>query len=157
MHTDSEERPAEIIVPREKAVFWMDERGRWHNQHGVFKHKKIIAHFNAAIKRDEGGYFVGQYHDEVYEKVYFPYQETALFVVDLVWGDSVQMVLNTGEKFELAPEMLFVRNDHLFHSKGDEIIKFSERVLTAISQRLEYGQGAYVIEVMGKKYSLTER
>ena len=69
----------QVVIPRQKAVFWMDAQGRWHNQHGTFQHKKIIDHFNASIRKDRDGYYVGQYRDGLYEKVYFTYQETARF------------------------------------------------------------------------------
>ncbi len=147
---------AERIISKEKAVFWMDGQGRWHNRYGPFEHKKIIDHFNAAIQKDEEGYFVGQSHDGIYEKVYFPYQDTALFVTDVVWGDPVQMVLNTGQRLDLSPELLFIRNDQLFHQKGDEIIKFSERALAMISERMDLSGDRYSIRMKGKCYPVPE-
>lgn len=146
----------ENVIPKEKAVFWMDGKGRWHNQHGPFGHKKIIEHFNAAIQKDENGYFVGQSHDGVFEKVYFRYEDTALFVLDLLWGDPVKMILNTGEQIDLSPNLLFIRNDQLFHHKGEEIIKFSERALSKISEKIEYHQAGYSIRLKGINHPITQ-
>jgi len=155
MKKDHDTHPGELIIPKEKAVFWMDGQGRWHNQHGPFEHKKIIDHFNAAIQKDEGGYFLGQDHGEVYEKVYFPYQDTALFVTDLLWGDPVQMLLNTGERLDLSPNLLFIGNDQLFHQKGDEIVKFSQHALAKISEKIEFSEGGCSIRLKGIDYSIS--
>ena len=45
----------ELVVPKEKAVFWLDAHGRWHNKHGVFEHKKIIDYFHSSIRKDAVG------------------------------------------------------------------------------------------------------
>ena len=156
MKTDRDGHPAQIVIPMEKAVFRMDGQGRWHNQHGPFEHKKIIDHFNAAIQKDAVGYFVGQDHDGIYEKVYFPYQDTALFVMDLLWGDPVQMLLNTGDRLDLCPELLFIHNDQLFHKKGGEIIKFSQHALTKISEKIEFSENGCSIRLLGISYSIPE-
>ena len=156
MKTERDDRPTELIIPMEKAVFWMDGQGRWHNQHGPFEHKKIIDHFNAAIQKDADGYFVGQSHDGVYEKVYFPYQDTALFVTDLIWGDPVQMFMNTGQRLDLSPELLFIRNDNLFYQNGDEIIKFSQHALIKISEKIEFSESGCSIRLKGVSYSVPE-
>ena len=157
MEKENKGRCVERVIPKEKAVFWMDGQGRWHNQHGPFEHKKIIDHFNGAIQKDGEGYFVGQSHDGIYEKVYFSYQDTALFVTDVLWGDPVQMLLNTGQRIDLSPELLFICNDQLFHQKGDEIIKFSERALTMISERIDFSQERYSIRLKGISYVVPER
>ena len=156
MEKDTKGESAQRVIPKEKAVFWMDGRGRWHNRHGPFEHKRIIDHFNAAIQKDEDGYFVGQRHDGIYEKVYFPYQDTALFVTEVLWGDPVQMLLNTGQRLDLSPERLFIRDDQLFHQKGDEIIKFSERALAMISERIDLSEDRYSIRLKGKCYTVPE-
>lgn len=147
----------EIVVPKERALFWMDGQGRWHNQHGPFEHKKIIEHFNACIHKDQQGYYVGQNHNGVYEKVYFNYQETALFVLDLIWENPVKMIINTGERMALSPDMLFIRNDQLFHQKGDEFIMFSQNALTSISQKMEFSARACSLRLHGKSYTIPER
>jgi len=50
----------DIVIPKENAVFWMDGNGDWRNEHGRFRKKKIIDYFNAAIHKDENGYYVCQ-------------------------------------------------------------------------------------------------
>ena len=147
---------AEFVIPKEQAVFWMDGQGRWHNQHGPFQHKKIIDHFNASIQKDEKGYFVGQLHDDRLEKVYFRYEETALFVVDLRWQQPVKIILNTGAEIDLGPEKLFVRGDQLYQRHEDEIIKFSERALMQLSKKMDLRDGGYVLNWNGNSYRLPE-
>jgi hypothetical protein len=156
MKSGRDGRPAEIVIPMEEAVFWMDGQGRWHNHHGPFEHKKIIDHFNAAIQKDEDGYFVGQSHDGIYEKVYFPYQDTALFVTDLFWDEPVQLLINTGKRMDLSPELLFIRDDQLFYQKGNEIIKFSQHALTKISEKIEFSESGCSIRLNGIAYSIPE-
>lgn len=146
--------PPDVIIPAEQALFWMDGQGRWHNQHGPFEHKKIIDHFNASIRKDDQGYYLGQHHGGVYEKVYFRCQETALFVTDLIGEDPVQMLINTGDRMDLSPGMLFIRNDQLYHRKGDEIVKFSQNALVTISRMIEFSAGGCTIRLQGKKYAI---
>ena len=93
----------EIIIKKEDAVFWMDGNGRWHNQHGEFEHKKVVAYFNRSIGFDADGYFVSQVRDDMVEKVYFPYQETALFAVDIIQDNDLQLLLNTQKQITLKP------------------------------------------------------
>ncbi len=156
MKKDCNDGNAEIVIPKEEALFWMDGQGRWHNQHGPFEHNKVTNYFNASIKKDKHGYYVGQHLNGVYEKVYFPYQETALFVTDLIWEDPVQMLINTGERMDLSPEMLFIRNDQLFHQKGDEIIKFSQNALTLIARKIEFSASGCSIRLHGKSCTIPE-
>lgn len=127
----------EIVIPKEKAVFWMDAKGRWCNRHGPFAHKKIIDYFNRSIGKDDNGYFVCQDKGDVIEKVYFRYQDTALFVVDFSGGDPGQLVLNTGRKVMMTPENLFIEGDILYYCDGDERIKFTDRAMMKIADWLE--------------------
>ena len=133
----------EVVVSKEDAVFWMDRFGRWVNEHGPFEHKKVIDYFNSCIHKDSNGYFVSQIRDDVYEKVYFRYEVTPLFVVDLVIGDKIELLMNTKKRITLKPDHLFVHNDDLFLKKGDEKIKFTDRALLKLSTHLE---------VEGEKY-----
>jgi hypothetical protein len=128
----------DVVVPAEKATFWMDCWGNWCNRHGRFEHRKIIAHFNAAIARDAQGYFVSQINDDVREKVYFRYEETALFVFDVRPGEALTLVLNTGREVGLEPGMLFIRNDHLYAREGGELIKFNEASMLKISRFFDH-------------------
>lgn len=134
----------EIIIPREKAVFRLDRNGRWHNADGPFEHKKIIDYFHASIRRDENGFHLFQERGECREKVYFPYEDTALFVFALEFdGDSVRLTLNTGRRIDLTAESLFVRNDQLYTRLDGDPVKFSERSLMKLAERLSFENGRY--------------
>ena len=130
-------RLTEVVIPKENAVFWMDGRGRWQNRHGRFEHKRIIDHFNRSIRRDKDGYFVTQVRGDVIEKVYFPYEDTPLFIVRVSPEIPLRLDLNTGETILLDPAALFVDSDQLYHKSGDARIKFTDRALLAISPYLE--------------------
>ena len=127
----------EVVIARDEAVFWMDARGQWHNRHGRFEHKRIIAHFNRSIRRDGDGYFVTQVRGHIRERVYFPYTDTPLFVTRLIVSEPIQLVLNTGDTLLLDPSHLFTRSDQLYLRRNDERIKFGDRALLAISPYLE--------------------
>lgn len=127
----------EVVIPKEKAVFWMDGRGRWQNRHGRFEHKRIIDHFNRSIRRDEGGYYVTQMRGKIREKVYFPYEDTPLFIVRVIPAPPLRLLINTGKEILLDPAALFVESDHLYHKRGDERIKFTDRALMAMVSYLE--------------------
>ncbi len=144
----------EIVIPREKAVFWLDGDGRWHNAHGPFQHKKIIDYFHASIQKDQNGYFLCQETDDRREKVYFRYADTALFVFDVIWDDSLLVVLNTGKNLPLQPKHLFVENDALYLRMGEDRIKFTQRCLMNLSDRLEIKDGTYFIQINQKKYKI---
>ncbi|MCU0564887.1 MAG: MFS transporter permease, partial [Desulfobacterales bacterium] len=81
----------EVVIPAENAVFRLDARGRWCNRHGVFRNRRISEHFHAAIRRDAGGYHLHQELPDRVEKVYFPYEDTALFVVQVALGEPVAL------------------------------------------------------------------
>jgi hypothetical protein len=146
----------EIEIPKEKAVFWLDENGRWHNVHGEFQHKKIIDYFHSSIKKDEKGYYLFQERGNLQEKVYFHYEDTALFVVDLIKDNDITLILNTKRRVKLKPKNLFTRNDNLYMRMGNETIKFSERGLMKISDLLEFSDEQYLIKIKGKKYRISE-
>lgn len=139
----------EVIIPREKAVFRMDARGRWHNDHGPLEHPKIIAYFNANIRWDAGGYYLSQELNDHIEKVYFPYEDTALFAVDLRGGDPEELLLNTGARRPLNPQRLAMRGDDLYQLTVEasdtsvQRLKFTERCLLKIADRLEESDGDY--------------
>jgi len=128
----------EIVIPKEKAVFWMDEQGRWHNRHGRFEHKRIIDHFNRSIRWDRDGYYVTQERSGICEKVYFAYSGTPLFVIRVIFTPPMRLALNTGETLLLDPEQLFTHADQLYQRRGDECIRFTDRALLAVS--------AYIVE-----------
>ncbi|RJQ79508.1 MAG: MFS transporter permease [Desulfobacteraceae bacterium] len=147
----------QIVIPKEKALFWMDRFGRWHNDSGRFEHKGIIDYFNASICRDEGGYFVSQSREAVREKVYFYFEDTPLFVVDVRVDDPIELVLNTREKLNLSPQDLFVSKDHLYMRRDDERIKFTDRAMIKLSAQLEYEDGRYCFVSGGVRHILPDQ
>ena len=137
----------EVVIPKENAVFWMDGRGRWCNRHGRFEHKRIIDYFNRSIRRDGDGYYVTQVRGDVREKVYFPFEDTPLFIVRIIPETPIRLDLNTGEAISLDPAALFVESDQLYHKRGDERIKFTDRALVAITPYLEESADGYSIRI----------
>ena len=83
------------------------------------------------------------YHD-IIEKVYFPYEETALFVF-AVRRDAkrVVLVLNTGEEIVLKPTGLVVCDDVLALMHNDTLIKFTDRTMMKIADLIEEQDGSY--------------
>ena len=79
---------SEFVISKDKAVFWLDKNGRWHNAHGKFQHQKIINYFHSAIKKDAKGYYLFQDRGDFREKVYFHYEDTPLFVVRIIEDDE---------------------------------------------------------------------
>ncbi len=153
-NAETAEMKNEIVIPREKAVFWLDGDGRWHNAHGPFQHKKIIDYFHSSIQKDQNGYYLFQETEERREKVYFRFDDTALFVFDVIQDDSLLLVLNTGERLPLRPEGLFVEDDALYFRRGEERIKFTQRCLMKISDRLEIRDDAYFIRIKNNRYRI---
>lgn len=146
----------DIIIKKEGAVFWMDGNGRWHNQHGEFEHKKVIAYFNHSIEYDADGYFVSQVRDGMLEKVYFSYQETALFAVDIILDDDILLCLNTGKQILMDPKKLIIREDSLFMHLDSQIIKFSARSMMKLSNLFDDANGELTIFLKGVHYSIQE-
>ena len=148
----------EIVIPAERAVFWMDRFGHWCNQGGRFRHKRVIDYFNASIRRDRHGYFVEQIRDRIREKVYFLYEDTPLFVIHVVLGVPIELWLNTGGRSPLQPEQLFVRDDNLYLRRGEERVKFTDRALLKLANELEYDEtsNAYAINNNGVRYPIPE-
>jgi hypothetical protein len=147
----------EIIIPKDRAIFWLDKNGRWHNAHGEFEHKKIIDYFHSSIKRDENGYYLFQKRGDVQEKVYFHYEDTALFAVDLIKDKDTTLVLNTRKQVRLMPRNLFIRSDNLYMRMREETIKFTERGLMKISDLLEYDNDQYFIKVKNRRYRILQK
>ena len=141
-----------IIVPKEEAVFRMDKNGAWHNEHGKFEHPRIIRYFNSAIKKDENGYYVHQATSECEEKVYFPYEDTALFIVDIIAGQNIQLILNNTDKMTLEEGELFMASDSLYLLTPDHRIKFSSHALVKISKFIEEKNGIFSILINEKTY-----
>jgi hypothetical protein len=128
----------QIIISKEDAVFWMDGQGVWQNEHGPIEHPKIIRYFNTCVKKDDQGFFVYQKTDTTEEKVYFKYEETAIFAIDLkVDGSALRIKLNTGEWIELDPATLFTRDDNLYLDTESCLIKFNTSALLKISKFID--------------------
>lgn len=147
----------EVIVPKEEAVFWLDKAGCWRNDGGKFKNKKIIDYFHAAIGMDEGGYFVSHIRDDLREKAYFRYEDTALFVFDVLLDADPVLVLNTGRRIPLSPGSLYVRDDHLYLLDGNEPVKFSERTMTRLAPFIRETKGRLFFEWNGNTYPISEK
>ncbi|MDL2269518.1 MFS transporter permease [Desulfosarcina sp. OttesenSCG-928-A07] len=146
----------EVVIPKENAVFWMDDQGRWCNAYGRFIHKRIIDHFNRSMGHDKDGYFVAQVRGDTREKVYFHYADTPLFAVRVTLETPVHLVLNTQRVIPLSPDLLFSRSDQLYQRMGDEIIRFGDRALMAISAYLEDTPEGLVIQIDGRKTRIPE-
>ena len=153
--TDQQSLP-EVVIPKENAVFWMDDRGRWYNRHGRFEHKRIIDYFNRSIHYDENGYYITQIRDQIREKVYFPYADTPLFVFRIIKADPLQLELNTGQTLPMDPQQLFVKADQLYQRQGEQIIKFSERTLMDMAPYLEEASSGLVIRIGDQRIAIPE-
>ena len=146
--------PTEIVIDRDKAQFWLDSNGCWQNEHGKFRHQKIIRHFHSSIKRDRHGYYLYQENGRYVEKVYLRCEDQALFVFDVVQNGDVLLVLNTRQHVKLRPRKLFIKNDNLYMRRDDEIIKFVERGLMKISRFLQEENSRLYIRVHGRRYRI---
>jgi len=150
------EKNQDIIISKEDAVFWMDGNGRWHNQHGEFEHKKVVAYFNRSIAYDADGYFVSQVRDGMLEKVYFPYQETALFAVDILLNDDILLCLNTGKQIPMDPKKLIIRKDNLYMYFENQIVKFTDRSMMKLSDLFDDTGGKLTILLKGVHHTIQE-
>ncbi|MBS0014285.1 MAG: MFS transporter permease [Desulfobacterales bacterium] len=148
-----------VVIPREEAVFWLDSEGWWRNDGGRFRKKKIIDYFHSHINRDENGYFVLQDKGGIWEKVYFPYEDTALFAFDIRQENSeIWLVLNTGREIRLDPEMVYIQNDRLYTINNDERIRFAERAMIRMSALMEEDENDRLqICVAGRKHVIKEK
>jgi len=148
------EKKKQIIIPKEDAVFWMGKNGDWYNEHGKFEHPKIIKYFNASIKKDDKGYHIRQETDEFIEKVYFRYEDTALFVLDIKVNEIIILILNNTDTIKLDPEQLFARDDNLYLQTPEHQIKFKDRALLKISKFMDEKDGQLLFKIRGKAYPI---
>ncbi|MBU2644935.1 MFS transporter permease [bacterium] len=146
-----------VVVPRENAVFWMDRHGFWNNEGGRFELKKIIRRFNTAIQKDTGGYFVTQINGDRREKVYFPYEDTALFAIDIQIQEILIMRLNTGRRLPLDPDKLYYHGESLYTVAEADWIKFSERSLLKIAPLVDFQSEPYIFHFKEKRYPIQKR
>ncbi len=147
----------EIIVPRQNAVFWMDGKGAWHNEGGRFELRKIIRRFNASIEKDVDGYYITQINGNRREKVYFPYEDTALFAIDIQKKEPMTMRLNTGQRLLLNPASIYNSEENLYTCHEGEWIKFSERSLLKLSSIVDYETNPFTLHYCGCTYSILPR
>ena len=150
-------KPIEIIIPKDRAILWLDKNGRWQNEHGQFEHKRIIDYFHSSIKRDENGYYLSQKRDNIQEKVYFHHEDTALFAVDLIKDKDITLILNTKRQIKLKPRNLFIRADDLYMRMGAETVKFTDRGLVRISDLIEYENDQFFIKVKNRRYRILQK
>lgn len=143
-----------IEITRDEAVFWLDGNGCWHNADGKFRHKKIIDYFHSSIQWDQKGYHLYQAHDHYIEKVYFRYEDTALFVFDVIMDNDILLVLNTKKRIRLDPQKLFIAGDKLYLRLEDEIIKFAEQTLMKIASLLEEEDDGFYISINNGRYRI---
>lgn len=144
-----------VTVPKEKAVFKLDKDGHWRNIDGEpFANKRIIRYFHSSIKKDEGGYFLQQEHPHFIDKVYFPYEDTALFVSRIIKGKELTLCLNTGERMTLEPGYLVQKGDNLYVENGQHRIKLSENALLTLAGYMEEDDGRYVLNIGGKTHPI---
>jgi len=146
-----------IIIPREKAVFWLDKNGIWHNEHGKFEHPKIIRHFNRSIQKDASGYFLSQVMDGLEEKVYFPHEDTAFFVVNIALDKEFKLTLNTLDTMPLDPAQLFTKDDSLYLQTPEHCIKFSQNALVKLSRYMEEIDGKFCLMLNNIPHVIPEK
>ncbi|MCG6909033.1 MAG: MFS transporter permease [Deltaproteobacteria bacterium] len=148
------DKPREIVIEKEDAVFHMDAHGCWKNRHGRFRHKKVIDYFNTCIRKDRHGFYLTQQQEDTVEKVYFPYEETAYFVFDVVIGDTITLVLNTGQRLELNPDQLYIKSDCLYVYDGQDLIKFTDRSMMKMAVCMEDRDGLYTFVFRGRRSAI---
>ncbi|MBT8373588.1 MAG: MFS transporter permease [Deltaproteobacteria bacterium] len=144
----------EIVISKDKAVFWLDSHGRWHNKHGQFEHRKIIDFFHSSIRKDKDGYFVAQATESCLEKVYFRYEDTAIFVFNVIKNESIFLLLNTKKQIKLNPEELYIKDDYLYTWDEEDLVKFTEQSMMKISKYMENDNEIYFINVNDKRYKI---
>jgi hypothetical protein len=151
------EKNKEIVIKQDQAVFWLDANGCWQNENGKFRHQKIIDYFHSCIKRDRQGYYLYQENGSRAEKVYFRYEDQALFVFNVIRQDGVILVLNTKKQIKLKPRKLFIKNDGLYMHMGEEIIKFAEQGLMQIAPLLEEENDQLFIRIKDRRYAISAK
>lgn len=144
-----------VVIPKDKAVFWLDTNGRWKNTSGRIHNPKINCHFHASIKSDEDGYYLFHEHDDYVEKVYFPYEDTALFVNDVLLKSEPILICNTGMQVPLLPENLFIQNDFLYLQHEGHRIKFTENALVRLSRILTFQNDTAYIVLNKQNYKIS--
>lgn len=97
-----------------------------------------------------------QQHPNYKEKVYFPYEDTPLFVFDVVRGETIELMLNTRRKMKLGPRKLFIQDDDLYMRAGEDRVKFTDHALIKLSPFLEFEEDRAFITVKGRRYRIPD-
>lgn len=152
------QKKKQTVIPKEQAVFWMDGNGIWHNEHGKLEHPKIIKYFNQSIQKDDQGYFLSQTINDREEKVYFPYEKTAVFAVGVTMaGDGVELTLNIPEVAPLMPEALYIKDDALFMEGQAHLIKFTPKALAQMTPILKDTDQGLCLVLGDKQIGIPEK
>ena len=149
----NEPKPVKII-PKEKAVFRLDRNGNWRADDEKFKNQNIIKYFHSLINKDQDGFFLEQEHALFIERVYFPCEDTALFVTRIIESDGLILCTNTGKQIKLDPEKLLIKNDDLYFQSGEDLIKFKENALLALADHMDDDDDQFVINIDGKRHRI---
>jgi len=152
---ENEQKPI-MVIPREKAAFRLDKNGVWFIGDEKFTNQKIINYFHSVINKDKDGFFLMQEHKHFIEKVYFPYEDTPLFVFHVIKKGGLILILNTAENIELDPKNLIIRNENLYLKRYEDLVKFSENALVSLTSYMEDNHNQYSINIDGKKYIIPE-
>ena len=152
---ENEQKPI-MVIPKEKATFRLDKNGIWFIGDDKFTNQKIINYFHSVIKKDKDGFFLMQEHKHFIEKVYFPYEDTPLFVFHVIKKGGLTLILNTSENIELDPKNLIIRNENLYLKRDEDLVKFSENALVSLASYMEDNHNQYSINIDGKKYIIPE-
>jgi hypothetical protein len=123
----------------------------------VFRNRRISDHFHASIRRDAGGWHLRQELPDRIEKVYFPYEDTALFVTDVAPGPPIRLTLNTLRQLDLDPPALFVQGDSLYLDLEGDRVKFTERAMLKLSEAMEPAPDGYALRVGDRVHPIRER
>lgn len=146
-----------IVITKEDANFRMDEHGRWINDGGPVEKASIIRYLNSAIEKDENGYYVTHMLGDRREKVYFEYEDTALFVIDLkLNGNDISLLLNTKRRLKLEPAGLFLKDDSLYLEQSGHVIKFNERAMVKMAPFLAENEEGLIVAINGQKQVIRE-
>jgi hypothetical protein len=149
----ADEKKPVMIIPKEKAVFRLDKNGVWYVDDEKFTNQKIINYFHSLIKKDKDGYFLEQEHRNFIEKVYFPYEDTPLFVFRIVKGDhGLTLHLNTGKQIKLDPEKLLMKNDNLYIRNDEDLVKLNDNAVLSLADYMDDAGDQYVINIDGKRH-----
>lgn len=142
------------IIQKEDAVFILDKNGEWHIDGKKFTNQKIANHFHSMIKKDKDGYFLEQEHKQFIEKVYFPYEDTPLFVFRIIEAEDLILSLNTGETLKLEPGKLLLKDDNLYLQHEEDMIKFNESALLSMAEYLDEVNDQYIFNLGGKRHRI---